>query len=377
MRLLEFIYYLSILFAAALKSFAVSKIPIQEITAEYIIYSGLLYIFFNYQQLYKKKLMYTMVGYAVVLMISAFFAIPNITLLQFNNSLLFPILFLISAIFFYRQPDKVSYMKYVGIVGLVLAYFNLVRLSTEANLRTTVTLQNNAGNTLVAISPFIFLWRKDRIRIILLVVILLGCLVALKRSGFIIFILICLGYITVRTHKGIFSRSIIYSSLILMILWVVLVNNEDGVLLMDRLENAAEDGGSGRDDLIEHTFHLLSYNDFSDWFFGSGYESFRVDNWKYFNRLNTCAHNDYCEILYGAGAIALIYFISIMVQLWKRVVVLYKQYNKYTLSFLSCFIVLFGASMFVCSFVHIWYYMLLYCLLGCLYSVTLSGYGKD
>lgn len=379
MIFVEFVYYLTIIFTTALKGFAVSIIPIQELTSQYITCSGIIYIFFNVSNLLDKELIRYVLGYGILIALSAIFAYPAITWLQFSNSLIFPILFLVSSIFFSHQPDKFKYLKYIGLVGIVLAYYNLLRLSAAANLRTTHLIQNNAGNALVALAPFAFLWKKEYIRVLLLSLIFFGCLVSLKRSGILIFLIICISYITIKNHKGLISSSIIYCVLALFIIYLIMLNTEGGTILLERLQNATSDGGSGRDSLIVYCIKLLHRNNLAEWLFGNGYESFRSNMWFYYNRRFTCTHNDYFEVLYSSGLIAVVLFVVIIWKQWKYSKRLYENSNWLTVSFASGTITLIGASLMVCSFVHIWYYLLLYCLMGALYVVTQKDfeYEKD
>lgn len=373
MKFFELIYYITFILAASLKCFAVSKMDIQLITAEYLVYSGILYLLFNYKYIVSKKIGILLLLYGITVSVSAIFAKEYITTLLFVNSILFPVLFLVSFVFFLRNPGVFKYMKYIGIVGIVLGYINLVRLFTEANLHSTRLLQNSAGNTLVAMLPFVFLWKNKIVHYVLLGIIFVGCLVALKRSGFVAFTLVVYAYIVITNHKGLYSRSIVYFGVAIIAIFIAMNYIDGGDVLMARFAKAKDDGGSGRDELINIGLRFFAENDFIQWMFGSGYEGYRRTFLHVVGRRVTCAHNDYVEILYDSGVFAVTLFIAVIVRLCKHVKLCYNLRSPLTASLAAGTLVLLCASMFVCSFIHIWYYQLLYCVLGGIYALTLNN----
>lgn len=369
MKYIETILYIILGILSFLKCFAISKLEIQHYSSYGIMIIFLFLVILNVRLYCKDKIVGVMSLYLLSLLLSAIYIFSYVSLAGFLDSLLFPVLFLSSYIYFRKYPDVAVWMKYVGIIGVILAYFNLIRLSTEINLNATRALQSNAGNTLVALLPFVLLWKNKIIKYALFCLIFIGCLVALKRSAFIIYILVILFYFSLKSERNVIFTTIKYLAVILLIGFIVLPNVKKAQPMLERLYKSVEDGGSGRDSLIERGINFQSECSFVEWVIGTGYRGFEKSS-LLLNKRNTCAHNDFVEILYDAGVITYILFLYLLWLFFNKAKIMYRNQHGYLLPFASCLLVFICANMFVCSFVHFWYYLPLYCLWGSIHALS-------
>lgn len=368
MKIVESILYVLFVGLAFLKCFAISKVEIQDYCGYGITIISFFMFVFNLRLLTKKTI-FVMSLYLLSLFLSITYIFGFLTLPAFLNSLLFPLLFITSYIYFYKQPDKMKWMKYIGIIGIVLAYFNLIRLSTEVNLRATHAIQSNAGNTLVALLPFAILWKNKFVKYALFILIFLGCLIALKRSAFIIFISVIFAYLLLNNKNSTIYRSIKYFLVLLLFCFIILPHIEKAQPMLERLSKSIEDGGSGRDSLVKFDIDLQSECDFSEWIIGNGYTGFRQAALLK-NKNFTCSHNDFTEILFNAGIVSWLLYLYVLWLLFKKAKIMYVNSDEHLIPFISCFIIFICANIFVCTFVHFWYYLPLYCLFGGIYAVS-------
>lgn len=355
---------------AFLKCFAISMTIIQTYCAVGIFALSFFLISLNFKLVNRSQISIAILIYAFSLSLSI---TPSLYITTFNdyiNALLFPSIFLSSYIFFNKHSNAYILLKYIGIVAIILAYFNLIRLSTEINLIANRPMQSNAGNTLVALLPFVFLWNNKLIRYGLLIIVFCGCIISLKRSGFVIFLCVLLFYFTYRKYNGTSFKLLKYAIIISLIGLLILPNIEITQPLLERLENIGEDGGSGRNHLAEMGLEVLSRNGLPEWVLGNGYRGFADKILLIYDRNFTCAHNDYIEILCDCGIIAFISFIAFLIKMYNYSKLIYRRRSQFAIPYTCCIVVFIGATLFVCSFVHFWYYLPMYCLFGATQALT-------
>lgn len=254
-------------------------------------------------------------------------------------------------------------MKYLGIILLILSYYNLLRLSGMANERTSVTIQSNAGNSVVSLLPFAFLWKNKFVKYAFIIVVFFGCLIALKRSAFVIFVLVLFTYLLLRKKNNIYKGIIVYSTVIVLGGTMLLPRIESAERMIERLEGTAEDGGSGRNKLAARCMEYQLKNDFSEWIIGKGYLSFSKESATH-GHFNTGAHNDITEILYAHGIVAYILFLLIQWHLFKYIAKKRDKEHCMLVPLATCFVTFVMANLLVGPSVHFWYYLPMYCLFG-------------
>lgn len=362
MKILNIIIYTIFLILSILKYYAISKTNIQETASYYILFIAI-YFFILYFKEIKIKLTKTCFLYLLALCLSAVHLFEGLTFVSFIDSLLFPLLFLTSYIFFSKYPQYIVVMKYLGIFLLILSYYNLLRLSAMANERTSVTIQSNAGNSVVALLPFAFLWKNKIVKYAFIIVAFFACLIALKRSAFVIFVLVLFTYLLLRKKTNILKGIVIYSVIIALVGTILLPRIESAERMIERLEGTAEDGGSGRDKLATRCLEYQSESDFLEWMMGNGYLAFKKESARH-GHFNTGAHNDFTEILYAHGIFAYTLFILLLWQLFKHIVKRRKEEHYMLIPIATCFVTYIIANLLVGPSVHFWYYLPMFCLYG-------------
>lgn len=351
---------------AILKYYAISRVEIQN-NASYVIFVIATYFILAYKDKIKGKLPTICMLYLLSLFISSIHITLELSYNDFLNSLLFPLLFLTSYIFFKKYPEYIVVMKYLGIILLVLSYFNLLRLSAMANERTTITIQSNAGNAVVALLPFAFMWKNKIVKYAFIIVTFVACLIAIKRSAFVIFVVVVFVYLLLKRRTNILKPLIIYSVIIITFGTYILPRIEMAERMIERLEGTAEDGGSGRNKLAVRCLEYQSESTLPEWVLGNGYLSFSKESAKH-GKFNTGAHNDIVEILYNHGIISYIIYVALLWYMVRYIIKMREEENTNLLPFTSCVIVFFLSAILVGPSIHYWYYLPMYCLFGGLNS---------
>lgn len=368
MKFFNFLLYSIFVLMTFLKCFAISKQDIQDESSYWIIGIGILFIFSNLRLL-KKSLIFLMFSFLLSLCFSLPYVSYYLSFNDFLNSLLFPLLFITSYIFFRKYPKYIFVLKYLGLIAIILGYFNLIRLSSMINENATRAMQSNAGNTMVALLPFAFLWKNKIIKYAIVILVFYACLISIKRSSFVIFIGVIYMYMLLRNKINIYKGLLKYTLIILFVGLLILPHIDVAANMINRMSESIDDGGSGRDELVVRCLNFQKESTFVEWIVGHGYLSFSEDSRIKLNLLNTGAHNDFVEILYDAGIIAYILFLLILYKMFKITKKLRKEMDSVLIPFASCYIVLVLASMFVGPFVHFWYYLPMYILFGAMYSL--------
>ena len=377
----EIILYLLLLASAILKAFAVSVVEYQEYIS-YVITVISLYFIFKYAiRLAKDKLISYCLIYILLICISWFIHLFSFETDEFYiqlNAFLFPNLLISSYIFFLKYPQYFKYFKIIGIPLIIAAFWNVQRLSAFANeWTTTVTLQSNSGNLLVGLIPFCLLYKNRFIRYILWAIIFIGVCLSIKRSAFVIFFL-CFIFANIVGNEFLKKRKVlVVISLCLFVIAFLIVapNIEIFSNLLERMNEVDEDHGSGRDALFLTSLKMCGDSNFIEMFFGNGYLSASKDL-EFYKFHVSSTHNDFTEILYDGGLFSLICFVLILKCLYNKTKFIFKSsYSDINYSTITacCLITIFIANLLICSYVHFWYYLPLFCIYGgaiaCAYKV--------
>lgn len=378
MKLIDFLLYTILFACAVLKGFAVSYKEIQENTVIIICFISIYFLLRARNLLRKDKVTNVLAIYLAFLLLSMLVNFDNgIPFIQQLNSFLFPSLFLSSYIFFYSSPNKFDYFKFLGIPLVLLAFWNVNRLSSAVNENASQLMQSNSGNLLVALVPYACLYKNIIIKYFLLGVVFLAVCISLKRSALVIFLL-CMSSVVVFSNeyrRRDVMKAILY--LIILFFFFFLISPHIDIMhnILLRMSESVNDGGSGRDVLLEKALTLFLQSDVLDIIFGHGYLGFSLDMWKYYASRFSCSHNDFSEILYDNGVIVLFFYCMALWQILRRIMEIYiypcDKKNLFVISS-CCGFVQIVSSLMVCSFVHFWYYLPMYCLLGAIF-----GYYKN
>lgn len=356
-----------------IKSFAVSKNLYQDYSSLIIFICSNLYILMNNNYI-KSNLIKCVVIYYITLIIIFFLSLTidyEVHAISLFNIWLFPLIFIFYYILAAKYPLIINIFKYIGTVVILIGFFNLIRLSSEANEQFGyIKIQNNAGNTLAAAIPFIFLWKNKYCKIILFLIVTIGIVYSLKRSAFVILLLVLLSFLIFKIKK---ISTLLF---ILTLVFGIFLYFKDHYLvssLQERLSESMNDGGSGRDSLLSEGIQMYMDFDMFSLLFGAGYQGFSRQFFLQNNQLVTCAHNDFIEMLYDGGLFLLTMYLIMLYNLIRYGFLNFRESNTdVNMIIISSLIVIISSNLFVCSFIHYWYYLLLYMLIGVIYSLKLK-----
>lgn len=375
MKLIDYISYILIAVAVILKSYALSIEFIQEYTTIIIVVFSAYWILASSREPFRKMRIFRLFElFSLIIGISTIISLifNDISLCKLLDAFLFPFLFVSSYAFFSKYPSSFKYIKYLGIILICVAFWNVQRLSSIANQNVTEGMvQSNSGNLLVALIPFVCLWEKKEIKYGLWIVILIGICISLKRSAFIIY-LSCLFFVFFLS-KG--RRVTALTILFVCVCAVGIVHHLSSTfpfieILLNRLSMVFDDGGSGRDVLFLRTWNLYLETDLINQIFGNGFLSVSHNISSMYNIFYSSAHNDILEILYDYGALGLLVFVLICHEHYRMTKETYNDLTKGDLFnvILCCDIIYVVAICMICTIVHYWYYLPMYCLWGATYA---------
>lgn len=202
--------------------------------------------------------------------------------------------------------------------------------------------------------PALLMYNDKRLQWIVLLVTFIVCLFSLKRSAIlgVSSILLAFFYDNMRnsSHRLLY---VIFLLLFIVSLSFFIVKTgllERFDLLMDRMENISEDGGSGRFDIIRNFVQQdFSHFGLEQYLFGNGFMATKI---KYV--VLESLHNDWLEIFNSFGILGIILLLLFFVLLLRKVVFLYIQNSRLFVSYFAIFTLFFlyslvgGSFYFIC-----------------------------
>lgn len=246
-----------------------------------------------------------------------------------------------SFLFFYTIALYSDRIRQVGIVGFmvlyVLAYYLIIvniGQIMNVSIGEDVGVSNLIYWCLCAI-PIILLVNKKWVRSVTIVLSILIVLVTGKRSATIAIALVLLTYILDSTSSGERKKgSTIGIIIFVMVLYFVISRYLEGTFLgvINRLGSMQEDRGSGRLTIYQDVINVLKENNFADWLVGRGQGSIKVTR-------HSNAHNDPLQMLFEFGIVGLMGYIILLVNIFKRLIVLRKSKSTNYLSYAASVII--------------------------------------
>ena len=185
--------------------------------------------------------------------------------------------------------------------------------------------------------PFVFLIKSQLIKNILFFVVLVTCLIAMKRTATIIISVIAIVYIyreifVMKRERIGWSRVLFIGIIFVGVYYIITQMSENITMISERMNSISEDQGSGRIPLYKDVFNVMSKNDLFAWIYGNGMGSIKITN-------HTNAHNDALQMLFEFGFIGLLLYIILAVIIVKRTFYLYKLQSPYFMAYVASFII--------------------------------------
>ena len=175
--------------------------------------------------------------------------------------------------------------------------------------------------------------------------------ISFKRNAFfMIFSALIVYFILVLNNKNIsrkkkvmWSICILFLGIIICYFYIHITKNEE-ITLIERMGSILEDGGSGRSLIYKSVINEIKKFTIFEWLLGRGYNGVFITT-----NLGTSAHNDFLEILFDYGIIALLLYSSLIIRICNITAKMFKK--NYHLACISVVaIILF---MFMSTFSHL------------------------
>lgn len=226
-------------------------------------------------------------------------------------------------------------------------------LSIYDSMPTELILNRDYTFAIFATIPYLFLIRWPSVRLISIVLAFMLILVSTKRSLIIALlppIIIFYSLMIFKDPNKSLKYKIFSTFIIVALLFVGISALKETVDLSDniqeRFEDLSSDDGSGRGSIYDTIMTAVSMQSFLGILFGNGYDA--VAN----NLLGHPAHNDFLEVLYNHGIIALGLWIAFIVMILKKTISFIKTNLPLGASLLSVIILWQMASFSNCVFVN-------------------------
>lgn len=220
------------------------------------------------------------------------------------------LLYYVSSIAVSSTDNENVYQMILLALFVTIAYYYFTNFSK--NVVIDFEYQDNAAYTLLYFLPIILCVKKNVLKICGIVIILIAMIFSMKRGGLIAFALAVLVYYLIYSlYISSQNKSrirILLTSIIAFGLFFYIFNYYDSVsgnAITSRFQSIEDDQGSGRVEIWNWIFDSYGQN-------GSLFSTILGHGWNAVYRDSgiRSAHNDFLEILYDFGVIALFIYIT-------------------------------------------------------------------
>lgn len=247
-------------------------------------------------------------------------------------SMLWPMVFLVSYLYslLHPHPEKflVNYFRLLALMGLFLLAYSLLFVNLEDG--------SNLIYFFILPMPLLLIDSKQkRSRMYLLfIIMIIAVLLSSKRSMILAFALF---FITWFMNNSIKKKHFFQSILVIAILvgGIVYAFNHFSILSEGALAQKVEmdDVTNGREGIYIITWEMFDNSDILHKILGHGHSAVKSDS-----PLDISAHNEWLEILYDYGIIAVILYLLLWIFMLRKWYQLFKQESEFFISY----------SLFIC-----------------------------
>lgn len=281
----------------------------------------------------------------ISILTSTFFSSERIEFVYFPTVLFWGLAYFIFNRFTYYNPTVInSFLKYFYKLCIMLII--LVLISVFAG--SFVSTKDFTANNLVYLPYFAFPWAlsnsNSKLRLYIILLMSIVVYFTLKRTVFIGFILSVFAYYLIDriVNQGGLNFKILFSMVsltLLLYLSFTILDSKFGNVFTQRIEGISEDKGSGRFDIYDEVLFYQAKSSKAEWFLGHGHNSVvKVTKEK------ASAHNDWLEILYDYGLLAILLYVIINGYLIKYIFRLIRCRSKFAAPFAVSYIIFFISS---------------------------------
>ena len=265
-----------------------------------------------------------------------------------------------------------SYINYsmliICVFVVIMGYIFYTNRQNVVDFLNNENVGLNASYFLMYSLPLVMCVKKNYIRYIMMLFIILAVMMSFKRTGFAATLLaIAVYYFVDRfllgkiSFKTILGLILVIGIIVLVVLYIS--NLTEGYLLVRFTQ--ALDNGDPRDELREIAFKMIVNSDFFPLLFGHGYDMMMYDSPE-----ELASHNDYLEVTYDYGLIGLVLYLNIYLQLFILGRKLLKTKSKFAAPLFASLVLL-----SICSFFsHIFLYHHFSSLLLLFWAIVIGDY---
>lgn len=324
-----------------------------------------LFVYINRKYIKSKDGKFLRHLFIYVYVISVFFSIIN----PFGSKITYLliilpyILFLFMYVSCYSVNDKIS-----KILFLFILVFLTYRYAQEYTKVLAFSFKDytttNASYFVLYLFPLVLCVDNKWIKALSFIATLIIVVSSSKRGGTIAVVLA--GFIYFITEYFLIKKKKINIGIILfcIVIAVVLVYGNkyiQDLAVFGRIQDLADDEGSGRVEIYRHTFSMISNSNIVQLFFGHGWDRVVSDSSLHFS-----AHNDFLEVIYDFGLLGFFLYLSLCYSLIKKSVFLIKIKSQYAPAlFVSITLFILGSFVshiviypsFMCMFTSCWGYI--------------------
>lgn len=273
------------------------------------------------------------------------------------------ILFLFMYVSCYSVSDKIRNISLV-LIYIFLIYVYMQEYTKVIALAFNEDATTNASYFVLYLLPLVLCVEVKWIRILSVIAAIVVVVSSSKRGGTIAVLLASIvffitEYFFIKEKK--INLGIIVFGVITAAIVIYGSSYIQELTVFGRIENLADDEGSGRMDIYRHTLVMIADANIFNFFLGHGWNRVVGDS-----ALHLSAHNDFLEVMYDFGLIGLILYVSLYFFLIRKGVRLIKTKSQYASAMLVSIALFFVNSLFshiiiypayFCSFTMCWGYI--------------------
>lgn len=339
---------------------------------------GLFSLTFMYSLFYKKKLIHISRIFIVFMvycwLVTTFYGPIYKNTTSFHAALILSIttiLPLFMYIYMYKTVGKIS-RSFIFVVvsigvGYLLVYYLLSYKEMMIYSALNDEVRSSSSYIFLFLLPFLFDTYKKWLKILFIVIVLTIIVSSLKRGGIVASVLGLMSYFIVdliikNKKSGLKVIGAIIGVSIVFFVVILIIEYNTGSNIFDRFLDIKDDGGSGRIDVYKTTYVMISQSDFFQYIFGHGYNMVLANS-----PMNLSAHNDFLEIWYDYGLIALLLYICLYIKAFSTLRQMIRRRSKNAPLFALSFIVFTINSLiahviiypwFITTFAAVWGYLM-------------------
>jgi hypothetical protein len=259
-------------------------------------------------------------------------------------------LFLGFIISFTKKENAYLAVKYLTFLTLPFVCYYIFS-SLALRLVISDKSASDIAFILLVLFPFVLFLKNDFLKIVLIFFIGIIAFISFKRTTILGYVYMSFAYFYLTNMKSEISTKkrigffLVTAILVIALFFVfTFIENNFGGIILERLNKIQEDEGSGRLEIYASVTNAILSSNILELIFGHGYLAV-------FDRFEILAHNDFLEIFYDFGLIALIIYLIIFFQLLNYARIFYKFRNTLNINsatFIAAIIAFLMLGLFNC-----------------------------